>query len=415
MKLNSRHLLIALVALVLGSVPALALAQSPFSNYGDAADDQYTPTATITVGATVTTPVTAVTVAGASTGPNTAAAPTDVAGQGTGAQPVDNAGAANAPSNDNGANQPSAESGANAPAAVAGANPAASLGAAALGCGVRYAWISFGTARTKVLRGTAHNDVLSVTQAPLFLSQINEPVSPAAITKLTDGTKWEGAAKDTAKLAAWAQALGEAIPDGLALAKTALPKLGMIIQTGQIAPVAGVVLTNTDVALDGEAATLRDTLIKNIVKGLQQMRIGTRQGSGLTAFPIVGVESTKTKPTTMGFFKDLGVPTVDDINTDNGQVSLRRVLDGARGHFGVKKLATDGDVAPQASVNPLLCRPSATYKAGAFIRSAASGGIPGGSRSVGILLLLGLVSSFALLAIAERRTRGLRRRATPKP
>ena len=51
-----------------------------------------------------------------------------------------------------------------------------------------------------------------------------------------------------------------------------------------------------------------------------------------------------------------------------------------------------------------------TYRLGELLR-VADGGVPGGGASIGILLLLGAVGCFSLLALAERRTRHLRRHA----
>jgi hypothetical protein len=59
---------------------------------------------------------------------------------------------------------------------------------------------------------------------------------------------------------------------------------------------------------------------------------------GITATHVaaVGVESTTTEPSSIGFFQSNNLSSVDDIDTTAGQLALVYALQGAEGSFGVK-------------------------------------------------------------------------------
>ncbi len=414
MKPTARQLLVAFVALVVGAVPAIALAQAPFRDYGDAAGDQYgtttttTSTTTTTTGSTTTTTSTTTSpaVEGAGVGPTATPVPgqqpvstSGSGGDGTGI--ADNDAGGNAPDSDGGGTSPAADAGASAPATAGGGGNGAGAGA---GAGA-YAWIALSPPRYEVFK-----HVRDTLGNPAYLAQMYEPVNLDTVKALTDGTQWEGAAGDETKLADFANALGRSIVDGGDLARRDLPQLAGIVQSEQIKPVAGIVFTHVDVKLPKDQDTVRDVLIKNMIAGMRRVKIPTVKKGEKLVVPLAGVENTDTKPTTIRFFKRLKVSTVDDMDRVDGRTSLTRIMGGVKGHFGIKKTATDGPLAPKAQgARPLLFRPSGAYEPGDLIRKG-DGGVPGGDTNVALLMLLGLVSSFALLAVAERRTRGLRRR-----
>jgi len=55
-----------------------------------------------------------------------------------------------------------------------------------------------------------------------------------------------------------------------------------------------------------------------------------------TGLPIVGVESTTTEPSSIGFFQANELSSVDDVDTTAGQLALVYALGGSEGSFGVK-------------------------------------------------------------------------------
>ncbi len=60
------------------------------------------------------------------------------------------------------------------------------------------------------------------------------------------------------------------------------------------------------------------------------------EGASMTRARLVGVETLDADPSTVSFFRDLNVTTVDNIDRPPGKVSLVYVLNGAEGAFGVK-------------------------------------------------------------------------------
>lgn len=55
--------------------------------------------------------------------------------------------------------------------------------------------------------------------------------------------------------------------------------------------------------------------------------------------PIVAVEKSKGKTSSISFYKELGISTVDNIDTKLGKIAMLAVLKGEKGHFGGKVTA----------------------------------------------------------------------------
>ena len=91
------------------------------------------------------------------------------------------------------------------------------------------------------------------------------------------------------------------------------------------------------------------------------MAEGRRQGAatGLDSVSTaVGAERTDTDPSSIGFFEDRGIPSVDSVDLASGRVALVYTLDGAAGAFGVKETA-------DALLPDLLVRAGLGFGAGA--------------------------------------------------
>lgn len=61
------------------------------------------------------------------------------------------------------------------------------------------------------------------------------------------------------------------------------------------------------------------------------------EGALLTRARLVGVEEVSTDPSSVSYFVDRGMSSVDDIDLPSGRVSLVYALAGAQGSFGVKE------------------------------------------------------------------------------
>ncbi len=60
------------------------------------------------------------------------------------------------------------------------------------------------------------------------------------------------------------------------------------------------------------------------------------EGATSTRAEVVGVEESDANPTSVGFYIDNGISSVDNIDQPAGKVSVIYALNGAEGSFGVK-------------------------------------------------------------------------------
>ena len=71
--------------------------------------------------------------------------------------------------------------------------------------------------------------------------------------------------------------------------------------------------------------------------------------SGLIAapVPVVGVETTDARRSTVKAYQRNGISSVDDVDEAIGRFALVLLMDGAKaGHYGVKQSAADGVLPP---------------------------------------------------------------------
>jgi hypothetical protein len=71
-----------------------------------------------------------------------------------------------------------------------------------------------------------------------------------------------------------------------------------------------------------------DTLEDSLIAGLRS-----------TGLNVVGVELSDDEASSVAYYSDRGLATVDDLDAQAGKVALVAALDGAEGHFGVKESA----------------------------------------------------------------------------
>jgi hypothetical protein len=76
----------------------------------------------------------------------------------------------------------------------------------------------------------------------------------------------------------------------------------------------------------------RDTAAKTFESALIE-------GLRATRAPVVGAERTETDPSQIPYYRNAGLPTVDDIDIPPGRIALVLTLTGRRGDFGFKKTA----------------------------------------------------------------------------
>ncbi len=71
-----------------------------------------------------------------------------------------------------------------------------------------------------------------------------------------------------------------------------------------------------------------------------QLETALLKGITATRIHAVGVEATSSEPSSIGFFQQNDLSTVDDIDLTAGEVALVATLQGAEGSFGVKSSAS---------------------------------------------------------------------------
>jgi hypothetical protein len=77
---------------------------------------------------------------------------------------------------------------------------------------------------------------------------------------------------------------------------------------------------------DADADAFEEAFVEGLVKG---------------GVPVVGVERTDSDPSSIGFFIDRGLTTVDDLDLPAGRVAMVYALRGAQGNFGVGERAEE--------------------------------------------------------------------------
>ncbi|HEX8075454.1 MAG TPA: copper transporter [Thermoleophilaceae bacterium] len=72
---------------------------------------------------------------------------------------------------------------------------------------------------------------------------------------------------------------------------------------------------------------------------VRQLEQGLIEGLRAAGRPVVGVETTDADPSQIPFFSNLGLSSVDDVDSGGGRAALALALAGASGSFGYKKSA----------------------------------------------------------------------------
>jgi hypothetical protein len=93
-----------------------------------------------------------------------------------------------------------------------------------------------------------------------------------------------------------------------------------------------VIVRQRPAGLQGREGDDTDAVEDGIVAGIQEALPDRR-------LAVVGAEATDTDPSSIPFFSDRGVASVDNVDQLAGKVALVYVLGGAEGEFGVKETA----------------------------------------------------------------------------
>ncbi len=167
---------------------------------------------------------------------------------------------------------------------------------------------------------------------------VREPPDARALRELLPRRRSQGSAQE--REAEAARSAGKALVDGRRFFEAAQEPL-LSAFSGEVAPVQGVVVVRDqpDAVADDPEATeaFEASFIEGMVAG---------------GVPVVGVERTDADPSSIEFFDEQGLTTVNHIELTAGAVAMVHALRGAQGSFGVGEGA---ELLP-----PLLRRPETT-------------------------------------------------------
>jgi len=154
---------------------------------------------------------------------------------------------------------------------------------------------------------------------------IRQPPSLDDLAGKLQGTRFRQIETTDEDLAAYGRTVGRQLVKGgriLTLTRSEL----MSQSSGQFAGLDGLIIyraepEDTDPAATDQAERLDRAII---------------EGAASTGARMVGIETTGTDPSTVGFLRDRNLTTVDNLDQPAGKVSLVYALNGAEGAFGVK-------------------------------------------------------------------------------
>jgi hypothetical protein len=190
--------------------------------------------------------------------------------------------------------------------------------------GQRIALIAFGNLPSEIT--SAVEDALGPTGAKLVgVGVVREPVDTSSLAEELSATRFSEVATDPEEMNELGTGVGRQIVIGGTLPEVVRGGL-FSHASGEFGPLDAVIVVRDQP--EGMGPVQRST-----ANALETSMVRGMSGTGL---PIVGVESTTTEPSSIGFFQANELSSVDDVNTTAGQLALVYALGGSEGSFGVK-------------------------------------------------------------------------------
>jgi hypothetical protein len=200
--------------------------------------------------------------------------------------------------------------------------------------GMKIALIELGGSSDKMWDLT--RDALQGSGARLSsVSVIREPLDLERLARSAKGTRYERLTEDPSLVHPFGTRIGIQFTQG-----------GDLLRA-----VKGDLLEQGSGTLDGADAVVivRDERRfddPDDAKNVEEFEDGLIRGLRVDNVPVVGVETTDTDPSQIGWFKDQEMSSVDDLDDPLGRAALVFTLAGERGHFGVKSTADGGRLPP---------------------------------------------------------------------
>lgn len=157
---------------------------------------------------------------------------------------------------------------------------------------------------------------------------VREPLDLADIAGRATGTRYETLADDPSLIEAFGRRMGEQIVLGGELVKRVRRPLLRAV-SGQLDAAEGVVLMRQPPDLKADQRRQVTSFENGFVDGLKTVDT-----------PVVGIETTSTDPSQVGWYRGEGLASVDNVNQVAGRTALVFALQtGAEGAFGTKPSA----------------------------------------------------------------------------
>ncbi len=167
-------------------------------------------------------------------------------------------------------------------------------------------------------------DALDPTGAELaFVAVVRENVELGALAERAEGTRYADIERDLTLLDDLGKRVGIQMVGGGRLVGQVQTALLQSL-SGSFGDIDGViVLRSSDKPADEDAARRLDELQDGIVRGLVQ-----------TGVPVVGVERRASEPSSIAWFRDRELSSVDNLDEQAGRAALVFVLAGNPGAYG---------------------------------------------------------------------------------
>ena len=183
-------------------------------------------------------------------------------------------------------------------------------------------------------------EALEPTGADLaFVAVVRQNVDLAALAERAAGTRYANLERDPALIDDFGRRLGiQMVLGGRLVRQVRMPLLQSL--SGRFGDIDGVIVLRSSAKPDdADAARRLDELQDGIVRGLVQ-----------TGVPVVGVERRGSDPSSIAWFRQRELSSVDNLDEPAGRAALVFVLAGSQGAYG------RGDSA-QALLPPVVGRP----------------------------------------------------------
>jgi hypothetical protein len=191
--------------------------------------------------------------------------------------------------------------------------------------GDRLGLVGFGSLPTSVTDSI--EAAVAPTSAQLVAAGVVRlPPNLDALSASLGGTRFARLAQNPSRLSDYGRAAGRSLVTGGRIMELSRGEL-MSQSSGQFGDLDGVILYR------GEP----EDLTTDELSSSADLENGIVDGLGLTRAQVVGVEQVASDPSSVGWFADRGISSVDNTDQPAGKVSLVYVLAGAEGSFGIKE------------------------------------------------------------------------------